>query len=1337
MKAEAGFGAVALIAVAAFFGISSQQGGKSAPATAVRAAPVASREPSEPTAKSAFASGGCGELEETIRTFLLAPGDGVAAPASCYAGDARASKEKLAQQDAGMSAALRAKTGNMQFVIAILPDPVHTHFSLMFDRFAEAIQQGAQDEEYFYDSSWLPWEKNSAAGMDRDKSAEQQAKAREDQPGILLFRKRVSADKNCPELGSEKPEPADQPYCDGLAVFLVGEEPTNGIHKRQFENALDWISALQANDSVAPKAGVKILGPTFSGSLPSLAQLVSDPSHTQQLAGFAASSPGGKLAIFSGSITDVALVKWFAGLPQTSGKVEFRSFQTDGDTLLRRYREYLKSEGFDLARLAIVSEDETAYGGYATHGVSAGACAPTSGEPIGPACLYYPRDISALRDAYQKQSIFNTGSTTSVATSTAPSLATDLADPEDRQHDSVRNYSGNQTPLSQEAVLQQIVSMLRAHQSQYIVLRSSNPLDQLFLSHFLRLTYPEGRIVVEGSDLLLRRETGAATLSGIMTLTTYPLLPWAHHWTAAAASSDPAARFYSHAHRVFAQDLAEGNYVATRFLLNADRIGCAVENHPEELSIANRYFLPPNCINRTIPDYAAPFWTISRNAGESSSVSGKNDERPSTWLSVLGRDGFWPLAALNSFDQLPAAAVGAAKTEEPSPWVRRRHSVVGSVQSLGHLVLAVFGLRPSEESVDGRPQWPPMPLSMKICLLLLSFWSAFHFYCCLRPSITVKPGYRAHFVRIQDEHCFLVIFGSSVISMMPVLLAWGYGAMSLQGEPVPHAWWYRAFLPFTWILAGAAVGANTWVESGKRLHSGRREDREHLGRRVMRKIRSIRFVARVVWRPVASYAVITCLFYCVVDIFLNESLSDSNRLPTFWRAINLTTGVSPLTPLLALAGGLYLWFWYTLQGLSLFGQDRPILPHEAELQVEMKYPVTLPTKRPSYFEWTSHKLNSLGMFSQELVATPLEALCQPLTSRLLWRGGVLFFAVWAGGLLLAGGDVPIRNLGSQDYSLFYCLGMDVCLSLALVSAWQLLRVWLRLRQLLLFLDRTPLRRTMKSLKGYSWGSVWKMSGNVLDVRYKLLSRQFESLTHLMNSLRGSKIEGAERWIEQIQKTQRVRAEFADWYARHWDDWRARDLSKLEAFQASVAETCGMIFSDTLVSEWRTESESLILDASETKADGVAAKSEGTATAGSANTEYLRNAEELVCLVYLGFIQNILGRIRTLVMAMLWVFVAATVSVATYPFDPRPVLSGSLLVLFTVLGAVIVLVYAQMHRDATLSYVTNTNPGELGSEFWLKLLSFGAGPAVGLLAAVFPELPGSIFSWLQPGISSLK
>jgi len=122
---------------------------------------------------------------------------------------------------------------------------------------------------------------------------------------------------------------------------------------------------------------------------------------------------------------------------------------------------------------------------------------------------------------------------------------------------------------------------------------------------------------------------------------------------------------------------------------------------------------------------------------------------------------------------------------------------------------------------------------------------------------------------------------------------------------------------------------------------------------------------------------------------------------------------------------------------------------------------------------------------------------------------------------------------------------------------------------------------------------------------------------------------------------------------------------------------------------------------------------------------------------LGFVQNILGRIRTLIMSIVWMFVASAVAVASYPFDPRQGLSGGMIALFVALCSVIVYVYAQMHRDSTLSHVTNTTPGELGWDFWLKTASFGLAPLLGLLATIFPQVSDFVFSWLQPGLQSVK
>src|ERR1700691_5986085 len=44
-----------------------------------------------------------------------------------------------------------------QFVIALLPDPVHTRLGLSFDRRVEALQQAAQMKHWVFDSAIMPW----------------------------------------------------------------------------------------------------------------------------------------------------------------------------------------------------------------------------------------------------------------------------------------------------------------------------------------------------------------------------------------------------------------------------------------------------------------------------------------------------------------------------------------------------------------------------------------------------------------------------------------------------------------------------------------------------------------------------------------------------------------------------------------------------------------------------------------------------------------------------------------------------------------------------------------------------------------------------------------------------------------------------------------------------------------------------------------------------------------------------------------------------------------------------------------------------------------------------
>jgi hypothetical protein len=65
------------------------------------------------------------------------------------------------------------------------------------------------------------------------------------------------------------------------------------------------------------------------------------------------------------------------------------------------------------------------------------------------------------------------------------------------------------------------------------------------------------------------------------------------------------------------------------------------------------------------------------------------------------------------------------------------------------------------------------------------------------------------------------------------------------------------------------------------------------------------------------------------------------------------------------------------------------------------------------------------------------------------------------------------------------------------------------------------------------------------------------------------------------------------------------------------------------------------------------------------------------------------------------------------------------------------VYGQMYSNALLSRITNTKPGELGLDFWVRLGTFVFVPLLSLLSLQFPELNNFFFFRLQPALQSIK
>ena len=1188
---------------------------------------------------------------------------------------------------------LRQQTSGLKFVIALMPDPIHTHSSVLFDKFATAIQQGAQDEKYDFDSSWLPWteEESSHPLLADEKVANEEKEFQEHQPGIILFRRQLACST---KDGQGCKEEVAKSYREGLIVFVVGEEATHGIHKEQFQNALAWIASLQArnNDQLESMA---ILGPTFSGSFPSLAQVLIDP-RTAKYLDLEHFSESQQLAIYSGSASSQNAAQNFQNV--FDDHVVFHSFVQSDEKILGRFCKYMKQQeqsAFDPSRVAIISEDETAYGGAVSAlGAKSHNDDETNKDDDGDCIekalkLYYPRDISALRGAYQTKSLFNVGTPSQTADTQSTNLPTDLADPTGNVHDSIRGYGGNQTPLAQEAFLMEVVAALRELHARYVILRSSNTLDQLFLANFFRRNFPDGRIVILDPDLIFIRERGSTGLSGAMTLSTYPLFPLERDWT--EHQSLPAAD------RTFSSDTTEGTYVAFRLLLNDKSLNggttdfdrCQVLKDPKQI------FVPPvSCAeDPPIPDYSPPFWELHNQCGEyklQSTVKTANTYPPScpypgpaTWLSVIGVNRFWPIVSLGRIPK--QSDVVPTKMERAD---NRRNDP------------------------GGRPE---MPLGMKLFLIVFAAFAVFHAWCCWSGSYTAKPVFRAHFASTgEKDHFWLVFGGSCCVAFIAIVAGWGSGVFSIPDAGLAYPWFALCWATFAWLMAWGAILAN--------CHTSR-----ELAKDQPKALPSSATIPRMTnkefttWSYVASLVfLISSLLFCLIFVVpLQLKLPIANRVLTYWRAMHLMSGVSPIVPIFSILIGLYISFWFTLHGMALFGPDRPCLPERERLALE---------------DENQNKKHFLTMFSQEDSAVRIELAANPFNWKALAVVASLFGLFLAVAFGIAGGS-PLRSLGSQRYAIIFLVWLGLCCSLSTVEAWRLYHLWDELRRLLAFLDRLPLRRTLAALRGFSWGSIWKMSGNVLEVRYKVISRQMECMNHAIASTQEFLTcddPGLRNALAALLCMRSAGARFAEWYSGNYLNSRAGDLTKFAEFQKSIAAASGTLLAQVLVPAWRKEKESLLVTPAKDEKEEIV-----PSLPRQAEDAHIRNVEEFVCLNYLAFIQNVLGRLRTIVMTIIALFVASACAISSYPFDPRQALSAVLIMLFAIGNVVIVKVYADMHRDATLSHVTNTKPGELGAEFWFKLVGFGLAPMISLMARIFPGITDVLFSWLQPSVSFLK
>jgi hypothetical protein len=905
-----------------------------------------------------------------------------------------------------------------------------------------------------------------------------------------------------------------------------------------------------------------------------------------------------------------------------------------------------KHQSRELPRITdvvLLTEDETAYGLRPEESAGAGQDVHSNTAAKKQFCddvpehsliatLSFPRDISQLRSAYQ-QDFLKAEASADRKFAPRTSLPLDFEDT-GGDKDTIASYAHRQTPLSQEAVLFGIIVNLKKLHPDFVVIRATNPLDELFLARFLRKSYPKVRVVTIGADLLFEQQREDALLEGTLAISPYSLRPDVDRYVPPIVPSQT-----EHVSILtFPSTFSAGVYNAALSLLE-----CKIPDPTDAKSACPQ--APP-----------APYHEYGWSREWPEEDSARLIARPPLWLLVLGNDGYWPVARLNS-DHLLSGFTGPHRTlPEAEPAAKPKYNVPYHLSK----DWKVFGL------------------------VVVSVSVIFSFLCWIGSAESASELLSA-FAKSPDPHRTIYLTASAIVFLF-----------ALYGLLLPYAW--IPWLDSKFLIVAIPIGVLGVAVLFPANLSHRNSPR------------GFQF-----FMESSVFVFLGFLFLSIWPPYFRDYVSLS-------RLQHVTSGVSPALPVYLLFAAFLWWCWKGLQGQALLDSRRPKLASFSDFPelslapaLAVRNDLTDDGNRKLIGILTSPFSGLITFFSQWLGAIRVASkekltLLPRLTA--MWNAPANHTNLWvtyriaipAASILFVAFFLldprhPIYSLEGEIFDRLYACGIALALFLLLTDLARLLAGWLECRRLLQALEQLPLRRGFTEIRGFSWRPIWRLGGGP----QRILAREWESWQKYYLLSEGKPL------TKEATPGSTIR-ERNDFFATHSGNVM-KFLAGKWAGETEPEPHTGLPANCCAAS--RSEEENDFQPAADVRA-----------------------AERFVCFVYLNFVLAVLLRLRVFAFSAAGMYVFLMLSLTSYPFEPRLAIRSFLILLLLLILAIVASVYAQVHRDPTLSRITNTKAGELGADFWLRIASFAALPTLGLLVAQFPEIGGFFFSWLQPALDAL-
>jgi hypothetical protein len=391
-------------------------------------------------------------------------------------------------------AAVRHAT-SIEFLLATVPDPIDSYETWQFDPQIDAVRQGIEASGYLLDRFFLP-----DTGIDPKASSATLPSGHEIHkhwPGVILFRK--------------KQDPISL-----LVLFLIPETPVAGIHQEPFRRAMEFVDEWTECEGGPTERGIRILGPTFSGSTRSIVRaLVNfDRARTRE--------SRREVAIVSGSASNDTNRRLFED-PELDLQwlhVQFRATMHSNSAVSAGMEKFLKDA--DITGItASLAESSTAYGSEVTRKVRSREEEGVNGAQDKPPAVTvkYPFNIAQLRMDAGRDGGGRHDPAAGVIPTLRPLSFEDQTVPTDQFP--LRNPATMSSTV--ELVLSTLLEAIRREHVRIVNIDATDVRDKLFLIKEVRERAPNVLITSTDGDLFDVHPDQARWLTGLVVASTYPL----------------------------------------------------------------------------------------------------------------------------------------------------------------------------------------------------------------------------------------------------------------------------------------------------------------------------------------------------------------------------------------------------------------------------------------------------------------------------------------------------------------------------------------------------------------------------------------------------------------------------------------------------------------------------------------------------------------------------------------------------------------------------------------------------------------------------------------------